>query len=100
RPYCGAIVGLCRAATARIKGDRRSSCAFRSLQPSDIIESISKNAVEGRRANLVGRVGPFLALLRIIVLVLPSCLRVIERGGIARELEFLHHRMRPALFAL
>ena len=34
------------------------------------------------------------------MLVLPCCLRVIERRGIARELEFLHHRVRPALFAL
>ena len=32
----------------RVKSDGGRSCAFRSLQPSDIIESVSKNAVEGR----------------------------------------------------
>ena len=70
------------------------------MQPPDIIECISKDAVERLRINLVGRIGPILGFLRIVVLILPCGLCVIKRRRIARELEFLHHRVRAALFSI
>src|SRR5207237_2793393 len=56
-----------------------SSDLFRPLHPTDIIKSVGKNSVKRRRVNLVSRTGPIGGLLRIVMLILPRCLRSEER---------------------
>src|SRR5204863_389585 len=85
----------CAGGIVCIKRDRRRSCTLRSLQPTNVVKCISKDAVERRRINLVCRIGPILGFLRIVVLVFPCGLSVIECRRVARELKFLHHRVRP-----
>src|SRR5262249_27841581 len=73
--------------------------SWRSLQPTSVVKGVSKNAVQCGRINLIGRGSPIGGLLCIVMLKFPSCLSVVECGGVASKLELIHHRVRTALFS-
>ena len=69
------------------------------MQPAEIVEGVPEKVVEGGRVDLLGRCDPVGRLVWVVVLKLPSCLRVVQRRRVSRKLELLHHLLRAALFA-